>query len=217
MLAGPAFYDELIRVPLLIRGPGIPRPAKIDQIVSTVDLCPTLCELAAVEAPFGIQGRSMMPLIRDRGRANWGQEAFVEFYRQAGWNPQPAAAGPVGMPAPPPAAPATSAPGSTASGPRTRPADPAFAASRTAPAPAPAVVPPLPPAPPHEARVRGIVADHFKLIDFLDDQDLLYDLRRDPGEMQNVISDSHYRVVQRVLYDRLRIWRRQTGDPLPAQ
>ena len=50
---GPAMYEELVRVPLVISWPGRIRPARSDALVSLIDLLPTLCDLAGVPAPTG--------------------------------------------------------------------------------------------------------------------------------------------------------------------
>ena len=56
-------YQELIRTPLLIRVPGS-EPRRIDAMVSAVDFMPTLLELAGVEMPRTMHGRSLVPVIR---------------------------------------------------------------------------------------------------------------------------------------------------------
>ncbi len=60
---------------------------------------------------------------------------------------------------------------------------------------------------------RGIVTSQYKLIDYLQDTDVLYDLKRDPAEMDNKISDRDYAAVVKVLRSRLQLWREQTEDP----
>lgn len=59
----PYLYDELLRVPLFVRGPGI-EPRKIDQQVSLLDLGPTIYDLVGVETPEAAQGESFEPLLR---------------------------------------------------------------------------------------------------------------------------------------------------------
>jgi arylsulfatase A-like enzyme len=64
MRKGPEMPELLMRVPLLIVGPGVeanvePHPA----FVSIVDLMPTLCERLGVALPQGTQGRSLWPLL----------------------------------------------------------------------------------------------------------------------------------------------------------
>jgi arylsulfatase A-like enzyme len=56
-------YDELIRVPLLIRAPGL-EPRYLDAQVQLVDVLPTLVGLAGARVPDAIQGRDLRPLLR---------------------------------------------------------------------------------------------------------------------------------------------------------
>ena len=51
-------YDELIRVPLMIRAPGEPRRT-IDAQVELLDLYPTLLDYAGVDLPSDVPGRSL--------------------------------------------------------------------------------------------------------------------------------------------------------------
>ena len=57
-------YDEVIRIPLLVRWPGrLPDGRVIDEPVQCIDIMPTLLELAGAPAPLGMQGQSLLPLI----------------------------------------------------------------------------------------------------------------------------------------------------------
>jgi arylsulfatase A-like enzyme len=73
-------YEESIRSPLILRLPSVAEPgSRIDGLVASVDLAPSLLELAG--APIGdhIQGRSFVPLLL--GRTETGRESiFVEFF-----------------------------------------------------------------------------------------------------------------------------------------
>lgn len=74
-------YEESINVPFEIRGPGIPKDAVRDQPAANIDFAPTILDLAGVESAGPVDGRSIVPLIKDRnyypGRAigleNWCQ------------------------------------------------------------------------------------------------------------------------------------------------
>ena len=70
-----------VRVPLLIRGPGIPAGAIMRRRVSGVDLFPTFLELAGLPAPgqTNLEGGSLVPSIRDpqNGRVSRNREEFV--------------------------------------------------------------------------------------------------------------------------------------------
>jgi arylsulfatase A-like enzyme len=76
-----AAYEESIRVPLLVRYPPLVRPGtSVDRLVLNVDLAPTLLELAGVEVPDAMQGRSLVPLLEGR-EAEWRTSFVYEnFY-----------------------------------------------------------------------------------------------------------------------------------------
>jgi arylsulfatase A-like enzyme len=58
-------YETSIRVPLEIRGPGIPKDQVREQMAANVDLAPTILKLAHASAGGPIDGRSLLPLIRN--------------------------------------------------------------------------------------------------------------------------------------------------------
>lgn len=63
-------YEEAIRIPLLLRYPPlIQRASKRDQLVLSLDLAPTLLELANSPGSGGLHGRSLVPLLQRDGPA----------------------------------------------------------------------------------------------------------------------------------------------------
>jgi arylsulfatase A-like enzyme len=68
-LHGKGLHDELLRVPLLIAGPGIPAGLRVAAPVSLTDLVPTLRELLGVDCCAEAQGRSFAPLLRGASAA----------------------------------------------------------------------------------------------------------------------------------------------------
>ena len=58
-------YEPSIRVPLIMRGPGIPRNRIIDDPVLNVDLAPTMLDAADAKASRVLDGTSLLPLARD--------------------------------------------------------------------------------------------------------------------------------------------------------
>lgn len=58
------FYDVLLRVPLIIAGPGVPRGTRISTAVSHLGLMATLREMLGVRYAADMQGESLAPLIR---------------------------------------------------------------------------------------------------------------------------------------------------------
>jgi arylsulfatase A-like enzyme len=62
---GRTLYEEMVRVPLLIRLPGA-APREIDLPVSLLDVAPTLVELLSLPATHPVDGRSLLPLLHGR-------------------------------------------------------------------------------------------------------------------------------------------------------
>ena len=61
------FYDEITKVPLIMRLPGImPAGKKIENLVEFVDIVPTIFEMMGVDVPVWVQGKSMLPLIEGK-------------------------------------------------------------------------------------------------------------------------------------------------------
>ena len=59
-------YEESIRVPLLIRGPGFPKGKNRTQPVANVDLAPTIADIADAKPQRKIDGRSLLPIAEDK-------------------------------------------------------------------------------------------------------------------------------------------------------
>lgn len=64
-------YEPSIQVPLLLRGPGLPRGVTRDATVATVDLAPTFVELAHARPTVALDGRSLVPLAEDASATGW--------------------------------------------------------------------------------------------------------------------------------------------------
>jgi arylsulfatase A-like enzyme len=62
MLKGRMHYEACVRVPLAIAGPGI-APGRTRSLASSLDLAPTILDLAGVAGYEGIQGASLRPLL----------------------------------------------------------------------------------------------------------------------------------------------------------
>ncbi|MDZ7961263.1 MAG: sulfatase [Aulosira sp. DedQUE10] len=57
-------YEEDIRLNLLVRGPGIPAGKKLQEQVCNIDFFPTFTDMARVESPAFVDGRSFLPLLK---------------------------------------------------------------------------------------------------------------------------------------------------------
>ena len=58
-------YEEDVRVPLIVRGPGVPAGRTLPHLVLNNDLAPTFAGLAGVDPPGFVDGRSLEPLLRE--------------------------------------------------------------------------------------------------------------------------------------------------------
>ncbi len=73
------------RAPLIISAPGTTRGGShTNSMVEFVDVYPTLCELAGIRVPEGLEGFSAVPLLRDPQRA-WKSAVFSQFLREGIW------------------------------------------------------------------------------------------------------------------------------------
>jgi arylsulfatase A-like enzyme len=57
---GPVHYDDLLRVPLIVRGPGYAPGAAVDDPVGTIDVAPSLLDAAGVAVPEHVEGRPLL-------------------------------------------------------------------------------------------------------------------------------------------------------------
>jgi arylsulfatase A-like enzyme len=74
-------YDLSIRVPLVVYDPRVEdrlRGSTPSLPILNVDLAPTLLDLAGVEVPATMQGRSLAPLLMGEAPADWRTDFFVE-------------------------------------------------------------------------------------------------------------------------------------------
>lgn len=79
-----SFYDEIVRVPLLIRYPGILKPQRCELAVDLTDIMPTLLELTGQPIPSGAQGQSLVSYLT--GRKGAPQARRYSFCERVGGN-----------------------------------------------------------------------------------------------------------------------------------
>ena len=70
-------YEESIRVPLQMRGPGIPQGVIIRGLSSNADLAPTIVDAANAEAGLIMDGRSLIPMARNPSLAQ-GRQLLIK-------------------------------------------------------------------------------------------------------------------------------------------
>ncbi len=72
-------HESSIHIPLVVQGPGFDRGSMVTELVSMVDVAPTLLDVVGIEAPDSMRGHSTMPLLQSaEARRSWRQEAFVQ-------------------------------------------------------------------------------------------------------------------------------------------
>ena len=83
MRKGPGLPEVLTHIPMIWRGPGI-NPYGMDKkyFVSIVDILPTLCELLGIPTPFGVQGKSLVPLLQ---QGHIQEKEFEVAYSESGF------------------------------------------------------------------------------------------------------------------------------------
>ena len=71
-------HESSIRVPTAVIGTGFTAGGQVQQLVSLIDLPPTLLDAAGIPVLETIQGRSLMPLIR-RETKEWPDDVYVQI------------------------------------------------------------------------------------------------------------------------------------------
>ncbi|MBH8577431.1 sulfatase-like hydrolase/transferase [Nostocaceae cyanobacterium CENA369] len=70
-------YEEDIRLNLFVRGPGVPVGKKLPQIVGNIDFFPTFADIAGVQPPSFVDGRSFLPLLKGTTEPRKWRSAFL--------------------------------------------------------------------------------------------------------------------------------------------
>jgi arylsulfatase A-like enzyme len=154
-LKGPMAYDGVLRVNMIVNGPGVGAGQRRDTVVSTLDLAETFYELAGIAGQDGAQGRSLAPLFLGRPDDR-DQRAYSEWHISAA----------------------------------------RFGA---------------------EVDLRTVRTPDMKLsVEMTSGDGEMYDLARDPEEMNNVFQDPGYATARREMEARLAARPGPLRSPLPA-
>jgi len=136
-------YEESFRTPLLIKFPNTIKPKSVNNdLVQNIDFAPTILEVAGVDIPKDMQGKSMLPLFSD-DNSNWREALYYHYYEYPGIH--------------------------------------------------------------MVKRHYGVRTKRYKLIRFYYDIEAweLYDLKKDPKELNNVYGDSNYKEIQLEMHKKL--------------
>jgi arylsulfatase A-like enzyme len=78
-------FDEILKVPFIIRLPNAPQGQVVSQQVHLIDLMPTILDLCGCSLSGGLMGRSLMPLWIERA-AEYGDEVAISEMRRDPWH-----------------------------------------------------------------------------------------------------------------------------------
>jgi arylsulfatase A-like enzyme len=160
-------YEPATHLPLLIRGPGIEQDSSTGELAANIDIAPTVLQLAGVEADKSIDGRSLVPFLRDPELRTRRPILFESFVETNDVNAQGAI---------------TSSGGASASA-----AGKAHASLL---------------APPKD--YEGIRIGPYKYIAWPDGEKELYDINKDPNELNNIVKIPNFFPIRNFLHRQLR-------------
>lgn len=73
-------HESSIHVPLMIHGPGFNNSQKIEELVSMIDVTPSILNALGLSIPSSMQGKSFIPLMHDAdARASWRNEVLIQI------------------------------------------------------------------------------------------------------------------------------------------
>jgi arylsulfatase A-like enzyme len=182
-------YEPSTHLPFLMRGPGIKPGTSTGQLAANIDIAPTVLELAGVKADKSVDGTSLVPFMRDpslRTRRPILFESFVETndVEENGGGPA--------------AAPSSVAAGKTGGGASVnqRPAWLNRRDRRQIKAAHSSIV-----APPKD--YEGIRLGPYKYIEWPDGEKELYDITKDPDELNNIVRRPNFFPIRAFLHAQL--------------
>lgn len=70
-------YESIHKIPFIIKYPGCPEGMVRHEIIESIDLYPTLCQLADLPTPDSVEGESIIPIIK--GEAGGKEQAIAEW------------------------------------------------------------------------------------------------------------------------------------------
>ncbi|MCP4888265.1 MAG: DUF4976 domain-containing protein, partial [Planctomycetaceae bacterium] len=79
-------FEESLKMPFLIRWPGVIEPeTESAALIQNIDYGPTFLDLAGADIPAEMQGRSMVPMLRNQGKpsATWRDAIYYAYYENA--------------------------------------------------------------------------------------------------------------------------------------
>jgi len=80
-------YEESVRMPFIIRWPERIKPGqRIDAMIQNVDYAPTFLDIAGLDIPSDMQGRSLLPIFDGKTPADWRDSIYYHYYHSGAYN-----------------------------------------------------------------------------------------------------------------------------------
>jgi arylsulfatase A-like enzyme len=74
-------YEESMAMPLIVKWPGVTQAGSVNHnLVQNLDYAPTLLDLAGVDIPDDMQGRSLAPLLQGEAQTGWRDAVYYHYY-----------------------------------------------------------------------------------------------------------------------------------------
>ena len=73
-------YEAGLRVPFLVRWPGVSQPHVSQRLLGSVDIYPTILDAAGIKLPEQLHGRSLRPILTDSSSTDWRNTLAAEFH-----------------------------------------------------------------------------------------------------------------------------------------
>jgi arylsulfatase A-like enzyme len=78
-------FEESLRTPLLVRWPGVVKPGSVNSdLVSNLDFAETFLDVAGVDVPDEMQGRSLVPILKGQTPDDWRKSFYYHYYEYPG-------------------------------------------------------------------------------------------------------------------------------------
>lgn len=78
-------YEEALEMPLIMRWPGKIKPnTQISAMVQNIDYAPTFLDIAGIEIPQEMQGRSFVPILNETVPEDWRTSIYYHYYEHGG-------------------------------------------------------------------------------------------------------------------------------------
>jgi N-acetylglucosamine-6-sulfatase len=81
------FYEETTRVPLFVRGPGVPAGSGSDALITSTDLGPTFAAIGGAKVPADVDGRSFLPVLEGKQLPEPRRRVLLEWWDPDMTNP----------------------------------------------------------------------------------------------------------------------------------